>query len=67
MYYGWTWSLTESPLWDLLLTEYYSKQKSSQGSERYRARLVRAFKQQFSVFLKIRVGKKVCGNMCNVV
>ena len=25
------------------------------------------FKQQFSVFLKIRVGEKVCENKCNIV
>ena len=35
------------------------------------ARLVRVFKQQFSAFLKIHVGKKVCEkaceNMCNIV
>ena len=32
-----------------------------------RARLVRVFKQQFSVFLKIRVDEKVCKNTCNIV
>ena len=32
-----------------------------------RARLVCVFKQQFSVFLKIHVGEKMCGNSCNVV
>ena len=30
-------------------------------------RLVHIFKQQFSVFLEIRVDKKVYGNICNVV
>ena len=29
--------------------------------------LVCIFKQQFSVFLKIRVGEKVCENTCNVI
>ena len=29
--------------------------------------LVRVFKQQFSVFLKIRVGEKVYRNTCNIV
>ena len=38
MSYGWTWSLLESSLCDLLLTEYYdvvSKQQSEEGNERY--------------------------------
>ena len=29
--------------------------------------LVYALKQQFSVFLEIRMGEKVCENTCNVV
>ena len=29
--------------------------------------LIRVFKQQFLVFLEIYVGKKACGNTCNVV
>ena len=33
----------------------------------FRIRLVRVFKQQFSVFLEICVGKKVCRSTCNVV
>ena len=33
----------------------------------FRVRLVSVFKQQFSVFLKICMGEKVCGNMCNIV
>ena len=32
-----------------------------------RAHLIRVFKQHFSVFLEICVGKKVCENACNVV
>jgi len=35
--------------------------------QKFRARLVCVFKQQFSVFLEICMGEKVCGNMCNVV
>ena len=29
--------------------------------------LVHVFKQQFSIFLEICVGKKVCENTCNVI
>ena len=32
-----------------------------------RARLVRVFKQRFSVFLEIRVDEKVCRNTYNIV
>jgi len=32
-----------------------------------KVRLVRVFKQQFSVFLEIRVSKKMCENMCNII
>ena len=31
------------------------------------ARLVSMFKQQFSIFLKIRVSEKVFENTCNIV
>ena len=34
---------------------------------KYRARLVRVFKQQFSVFLEIYVGEKVYKNTYNIV
>ena len=34
---------------------------------KYRARLVRVFKQHFSIFLEIHVGEKVGENTCNVV
>ena len=29
--------------------------------------MIHVFKQQFSVFLEIRVGEKVCENTCNIV
>jgi len=44
--------------------EQYLKAK---GIGTFRARLVHVFKQQFSVFLKIRVGEKMCKNACNIV
>ena len=34
---------------------------------KYRARLVHVFKQLFSIFLKIRVGKKMYENTYNIV
>ena len=35
--------------------------------QKIRARLVHVFKQQILVFLKIRVGEKICENTYNVV
>ena len=47
------------------------KEEREAHSGKTAARLVRVFKQQFSIFLKIRVGKEVCEkayeNMCNIV
>ena len=34
---------------------------------RLRACLVHMFKQQFLVFIEIRVGEKVCENMYNII
>ena len=34
---------------------------------RLRVCLVRVFKQQFLVFIEIRVGEKVCENMYNII
>ena len=35
--------------------------------EQQRVRVVHVFKQQFSIFLKLRVGKKMCKNTCNII
>ena len=43
------------------------EEKERERRLRLKARLVCVFKQQFSVFLKIRVGKKMCRNTCNIV
>ena len=34
---------------------------------KYRTRLVRVFKQLFSIFLKLRVSEKMCENTYNIV
>ena len=46
---------------------YFDCRLPNQEPEKLRDCLVYAFKQQFSVFLEIRVGEKMCEKMCNVV
>ena len=48
-------------------TKKAQNKKKRKGRQTVMIRLVCVFKQQFSVFLEIHVGEKVCRNMCNVV